>query len=257
MVTTATPAPEIPAPAPGPTNSFARIVGVIFSPKATFASIAAKPSWIVPVIIAVFLGLGFSTAVSKHIGWTDLVRQQMAASPRAQKQMESLSADQRERAIANQAKIMPYIFYSLNVAAPFIGVLLFAAIFMGIFNAVLGARIGFKTSLGVMSYAWIPQVIAILVAIPVLLAKDPSTIGDINNFMVSNPGALLSDDSPKWLVALLGSFDIFSFWTIITLSFGFSAADSKKLTFGKALGTIIIIWVIYVFAKVGLAAAFS
>lgn len=255
MVTTATPAPA--APVPGPTNPFARIVGVIFSPKATFASIAQKPSWIVPVIVAVFLGLGFSTAVSRHIGWADLVRQQIAASPRAQKQIESLPADQREQAIATRAVAMPYIFYTLNVVAPFIGALLFAAIFMGVFNAVLGARIGFKTSLGVMSYAWIPQVIAILVAIPILLIKDPSTIGDINNFMASNPGVVLSDDSPKWLVALLGSFDIFSFWTIITMSFGFSAADPKKLTFGKAFRTIIVVWVIYVVGKVGLVAAFT
>lgn len=255
MVTTATPAPEMPAP--GPINSFARIIGVLFSPKATFASIAARPTWILPVLIAVVLGFCFTTVISKHIGWTDLIRQQIAASPSAQKQIESLPADQRDQALASRAKVMPYIFYSLNAVAPFIGVLLFAAIFMGIFNVVLGARIGFKTSLGVMSYAWIPQIIAILVAIPILLAKDPSTIGDINNFMASNPGVLLSDDSPKWLVALLSSFDIFSFWTIITLSFGFSAADSKKVTFGKALGTIIIVWLFYVAAKVGLTAVFS
>ena len=36
--------------APEKVNSFGRIVGVIFSPKETFESIARQPTWLVPVI---------------------------------------------------------------------------------------------------------------------------------------------------------------------------------------------------------------
>lgn len=254
MVTTATPAPE--APAPDSSNSFSRIFGVLFSPKATFASIAARPTWILPVIIAVVLGLCFTTAIGKRVGWRSVIEKQIASSAAAQKQMDQLPADQREQALDTRVKIAPYFGYTLNVIAPFIGVLLFAAVFMGIFNAVLGARIGFKSSLGVMSYAWLPQIVTLLFALVILFIKDPSTV-DIQNVVASNPGAVLSDDSPKWLVALLGSLDLFSFWTLITLSFGYSAADPKKISFGKALGTFIVIWLFYVAVKVGIAVAFS
>ena len=41
------------------------------------------------------------------------------------------------------------------------------------------------------------------------------------------------------------------------MAIGFSAADPKKISFGKALGTIVGVWLIYVVIKVGLTAAFS
>ena len=41
------------------------------------------------------------------------------------------------------------------------------------------------------------------------------------------------------------------------MAFGFSAADPKKISFGKALCTVVGVWLIYVIVKVGLAAAFS
>jgi hypothetical protein len=46
------------APAPAPINHFARLIGVFFSPKPTFQDIAARPSWLVPVIIMAILGAG-------------------------------------------------------------------------------------------------------------------------------------------------------------------------------------------------------
>jgi hypothetical protein len=44
---------------------------------------------------------------------------------------------------------------------------------------------------------------------------------------------------------------------MILMAFGFSAADPKKISFGKALGTVVGAWLIYVIVKVGLVAAFS
>ena len=32
-------------------NSFARIFGVLFSPKATFQSIVRRPTWLVPIML--------------------------------------------------------------------------------------------------------------------------------------------------------------------------------------------------------------
>ena len=38
-------------------NSFARIFGVLFSPKATFQSIVRQPTWVVPIIPAAWFSL--------------------------------------------------------------------------------------------------------------------------------------------------------------------------------------------------------
>jgi hypothetical protein len=41
------------------------------------------------------------------------------------------------------------------------------------------------------------------------------------------------------------------------MGIGYSAANPKKISFGKALVTIVVAWAIYVVCKVGIAAAFS
>jgi hypothetical protein len=89
-----------------------------------------------------------------------------------------------------------------------------------------------------------------------MFIKDPATV-DIEHLVASNVGAFVSDDSPKWLVTLLTSFDIFVFWTMILMALGYSATDPKKISFGKALTTIVIVWIIYLAVKVGFTAAFS
>jgi hypothetical protein len=56
---------------------------------------------------------------------------------------------------------------------------------------------------------------------------------------------------------LLGSLDLFSFWMMILMAIGYSATNPKKISVGKAFGSIIAVWFIYVLVKVGIAAAFS
>ena len=75
--------------------------------------------------------------------------------------------------------------------------------------------------------------------------------------MATNAGAFLSDDAPKWQESLLSSFDLFVFWYLILMSIGYSATDPKKISFGKAFGTVVGVWLLYVIVKVGFTAAFS
>lgn len=113
-----------------------------------------------------------------------------------------------------------------------------------------------KGSLGVVSHALMPGFIAGLLGVVILFLADPSSV-DLQNLVASNPGVLLSDNSPRWMVSLLGSFDIFSLWTMLLMAMGFHAASPKKISFGKALGVILFAWAFYVVLKVGVAAAFS
>lgn len=254
MVSTATPAPE--TPAPEPVSSVGRLFGALFSPKATFESIAAKPTWILPILIAVLMGIAASTVISQRIGWRAVIEKQIASNPRAQKQMESLTAEQREQSISTQVKFTPKIVYTINVVVPFLAAVIVAAIMLAAFNLILGARMNFKTSLGITAYSWCPAIVSGLLAILILYIKDPSTV-DVQNIVASNPGAMVSDDTAKWLVSLLGSLDVFSFWTMILMAFGYSATNPKKISFGTAFITVLGVWAVYVLFKVGLTAAFS
>ena len=80
---------------------------------------------------------------------------------------------------------------------------------------------------------------------------------DLQNLIASNVGAFLSSDSPKWLIALGTSLDLFTFWIMTLMAIGYSVAAPKKLSFAKAFISIFVAWFLVVLVRVGAAAAFS
>ena len=259
----ASPETPIPATSPAPStetggsdSSFGRIFGVLFSPKPTFEAIVRRPTWILPLILVVCVSVTVIFLFGQRVGWRSFMIRQDQQSARTQKQMESMTAEQREKMIDTQTRLAPIITYPAVVIGTFIYAVVIAAVLMLAFNLIHGTKIRFLPSLGIVSYSWVPGIIGGLLAIVILFIKDPSTV-DLEHLVASNGGAFLGDDSPKWLVSLLTAFDLFIFWNMILMAFGFSAADPKKISFGKALGTVVGVWLIYVIVKVGLVAAFS
>lgn len=244
--------PVVAGEAPESSNAIARMLGALFSPRQTFDSIARRPTWLPPVILACLVAFAVVALFSHRVGWRSYLDKQVANSSRFQQ----LSAEQQQRTMEAQLKWTPRIAYAEVIIAPFAGALMLAAILLGVLNGLGGTRFNFKTSLGIVSYSWMPNVISGLLGIVVLLVKDPATI-DLQNLVASNAGAFLADNSPKWLVAMLTPVDLFSFWVMILLAIGYSAAAPKKLSSVKAFAWIFSLWVVYVLVRVGLTAAFS
>jgi hypothetical protein len=61
----------------------------------------------------------------------------------------------------------------------------------------------------------------------------------------------------RWLLALLKSIDIFTFWTLILLAIGFATTNPKKLKGSKAFTIAFNLWAVYVVCRVGGAWIFS
>jgi uncharacterized membrane protein YkgB len=239
----------------GSTNSVSRIFGVIFSPQATFESIIKRPTWILPLISIILVSLAVIYVFGHRVGWRSFMDRQNQANARLQKQMESMKPEQREDMLETQTKFASIFGYVGVIIATPIAAAVVAAIFMGVFN-LLGGKVPFVTSLSIVSYAWVPGIIGGLVGILVIFLKDPSTV-DIQHLVAANAGAFLSEDAPKWLDTLLSSIDLFAFWNMILMAFGYSATNPKKISFTKAFIAVTSVWLIYVLVKVGFAAAFS
>src|SRR5436309_1742151 len=107
-------------PTPAGMSEFSRIAGVFFEPAQTFEDIAARPRWLVPLLLILAMTLAFSVTFSQHVGWERMMRQQLEASPRA----AQLSAEQKEQQIAMMARFAP-IF---GVAGPIIVIPVFALV---------------------------------------------------------------------------------------------------------------------------------
>jgi hypothetical protein len=233
-------------------NSIGRVFGVIFSPKATFESIARRPTWLLPMLLVTLISLSIIGLFGHRVGWRSFFEKQAANSSRFQQ----LPPDQQERSLQLQLKYGPPYVYAIGAISPAIAAVVIAAVFLGLFNLVFGARLGFKTSLSIVAHSWMTGVVSGLLGVLIIFLKDPSTV-DLQNLIASNAGAFLSSDSPKWLIALGTSFDLFTFWTMILMAIGYSVAAPKKLSFGKAFVSIVVVWLLVVLLRVGAAAAFS
>jgi len=104
-------------------NSFSRIFGVLFSPKATFESIARRPTWLVPVILLCIVELCIIGVFSRRVGWRGLIEKQMANSS----QFQQLSPAQQQNQIEVALRYAPAFGYVEVILAPFLAALAFAA----------------------------------------------------------------------------------------------------------------------------------
>ena len=226
----------------------ARIIGVFTDPKATFADIGRRPTWLVPVILIAVVNLIVAAGIGQRSGWERIVRQQLEKNS-----SQNVSAEQMQRQIEMGTKVASVMGYVGPVAGAFVGVVVVAAILMGTVN-IFGGNVTFKQSLGVTAHASLVGIIAAVLTLVVLYAKPPDEF-DINNPLAFNLAAFLGEGTSKVMVALAKSFDLFSFATMWMLAVGY-AAVSGKMTFGKALAAVGLPWAVFVVCRVGWAAIF-
>ncbi len=233
-------------------SPFGRIVGVFFSPKSTFEDIVRAPSWALPVIISTVLSIAVSVGINQRINWREFMAQQIEKSSAA----AQMSPEQKEQRIEGGAKFSPPFTYAIGACAPLLAVVIVALVLWGGYNLLGGADTSYKTSLAITSHAFLTGLISGLLFLLVLYLKPVGGV-DLENPVATNIGALLPDDSAKWLVTLCKSLDIFSFWNMVLLAIGFTATNPKKLKGGKAYSIIFMIWGAYVVVRVGWAFIFS
>ena len=227
--------PAVPEAAPS-LGTLARITGVLFNPKPTFADIAKRPSWVAPMVVLFVIYLGLNFALVQHTDWVEVTKDQIAKSKFAARQIEQLPEEQRARAIeqgAARAKIFRYV--RAVIGWPLL-ILVLSGVYLLAFKLLGGARTNFTTAFAVTAFAHLPMGLRELIAIPVTFLKDPASI-DPENFLASNPAAILGD-LPAWQMVPLAFLDVFGIWALILMAVGFSATDPKKLPFGKSLGIV-------------------
>jgi len=247
---TATP-PPLPPPLPQSLSEVERLTGVFFSPGKAFADIARRPRWWIPILLIGIVSTIYLNAYSSRVGFERIVRQTIEQSSRA----ESMSAQQREQAIAVGASFARIAAYGGGIVNILIAILIASAVLAFMVNNLMGGNLRFPSLMGIVSYAFLPQILVTALSMLVMYQKAPDDF-DLRNPLLFNAGALMPNDSAQWLKGLAGSFDLFSFWIIALIAIGISAA-APKIKFGKALGAVLFPWAIYVALKTAYLAAFA
>jgi hypothetical protein len=251
MATPPSPTPEL-APEPAPIGEVGRMTGVLFSPTPTFENIVARPSWFAPLALLCVLAIAVIALFGQRVGWRGFLERQFDKDPR----VANLTPDQREQRLNAAIKLAPPITYASLVIGTFLVPVIVAAVMLGAFNLLAGTRLNFKVALAIVSFSWMPLAIHGLLSLILLFVKSPDTV-DLEHLVASNPGAFISSDSPRWMMALLTSFDVFAFWVMVLMAIGFAAASPKKVSFAKGLTIVVAVWALWVLIHVGWVGALS
>src|SRR3954447_1826886 len=220
-------------------NSFQRIIGVLFSPDATFASIARRPDWVVPLVLLLLVSLAAGVIIAPHVDFG-------AAAREAMEQNKNASPEQIDKAVRISASIGK-VFTYISPVLSLIGLLVIAGIVLLAFR-IFGGEGDFKQAFSVTCYSSIPTIIKSVVTLIIIVAKGGIIPAQALATLVrSNLGFLVDYKTNPVAFALLSSFDIFSFWFLALLIIGFSyVARVSKV---KAAVTIISLWIIVLLLK--------
>jgi hypothetical protein len=220
-------------------SSFGRLLGVLFSPVKTFRSIAERPTWAVPLVVFVLAIALMTFCMFQKVDFAEAMRAQMAAQGQ-----EAPNADQMGGFMKGCAAVSAIVF-------PVILVLVLAGIYM-VFN-LFGGQLRYKTSLAVVAYAAMPAVVMALLSVPVILSKPELDMQQLQSgrVLASNLSFLAPEGASPRLVALLGSLDFFSLWSLVLTIVGFHLA--ARVSKGTAAGVAIAVWLLITLFGVAMA----
>jgi beta-lactamase regulating signal transducer with metallopeptidase domain len=199
------------------------MLGVLFSPRETFAAIVARPRWLGVMVVTLILT---SAAYYMILGSQDM---QDAIVDQQVRAIESRGNAVSDEQVANMERFIGYLPVGYAVGVFVLGPLFGAAvagIITGIFTTLMGGNGTFKQVFAVMNHAGvIPALSAVFVA--GMLAIGAKPVG------VRPPGANLGVFLPmleetSFLAVMLRSIDMFLLWWMIVLAIGLGVLYKRR-----------------------------
>ncbi|MFQ5771358.1 MAG: YIP1 family protein [bacterium] len=220
-----------------------RVIGVFTSPAKTFASIAVKPSWLLPIIIYSVVNIVFIFFAREIIVSETLTQQEERMVERG---MES---GQIEQALSTTENVMKYTMPIFGVIVPIILILLVSAVFLFVGNVIMGGKASFKSIFSATAHSFLIGSLGALIMLPLILAKDTMQV----SFSLAS---LMSEEARKtFLYQLLLKVDIFWIWWIAVYSIGLAMIYKMKTQ--KMATAVVTVYAIYAVIASALSGLFS
>jgi hypothetical protein len=209
----------------------ARMVGVIFSPRATYAAVAARPRVLgaLAVVLAVIVAATFlflSTDVGQQASLDDNVRRMEAfgrtVSDVQYAQMEQMAPYSRYFAAVFQLILMPIL------------ALIVAGLAFAVFNALLGGDATFKQVYAIVVHSGAIMVVQALFGLPLAYARE--SLSGTTNLGVFVPFL----DENSFAARMLGSLDLFLIWWMVSLAIGLGVLYRRRT--GPIATTLLVIY---------------
>jgi len=209
----------------------ARMVGVILSPRATYAAVAARPRVLgaLAVVLTVIVAATFlflSTDVGQQASLDDNVRRMEAfgrtVSDAQYAQMEQMAPYSRYFAAVFQLILMPVL------------ALIVAGLAYAVFNAALGGDAAFKQVYAIVVHSGAIMVVQALFGLPLAYARE--SLSGTTNLGVFVPFL----DENSFAARTLGSLDLFLIWWMVSLAIGLGVLYRRRT--GPIATTLLVIY---------------
>ena len=223
-----------------------RPLGVLIAPGKTFASIAVRPTFLVPFLLLLLVGTAAGLVMTSKIDFGESIREATAESGR----------EVPEEDLEQTIEVMNKFGWVFGMAGALVvqpvGLLLAALAFFLAFK-IFGSEMTYGHSLAVICHAAMPILVVTFITLIVAAGKAELTPTEMQDGLVaSNAAHFLSDDTSALVRAGARLIDFFSFWILALLLIGYRAVSGVKAQ--TATLTVISLWGVWMLLKFGLSA---
>ena len=235
--------PSTPATSASEMSTAETLTGIFFEPSRTFEALRARPRFLVAGLILLALACLVTLILYMRVDMGQYMRERMERSPQAAQATEAQKEMQVRMGKTLGAVAVPLsvpILIAGGAALYLLGVMAF------------GGSISYLKAVSVWTYSSLPpSVLGALIAILVMFLKSPDSI-DPEHMVVTNPGALMSEESSRVLVAALSQFDLLRFFGLFLAALGLR--KMAKLSSTQAWTIVLGLWLIGALLRIGSAA---
>jgi hypothetical protein len=212
----------------------ARLIGVLFSPQATFQRIVAAPRWVgaLATVTLVTCALTFGM-LSTQRGQSAMLDQQV-------RQTEAFGQTVNEEQYSRMEQMLPMMRYFVTgsqlVMIPVITMVVVGILF-AVFNALLGGSATFKQVAAVVTHSGAVTLVQQLFIAPLNYARE--SMSSATNLAVFVPFL----DEGHIVARFLGVIDLFIVWWLLVMAIGLGVLYRRRTApiFWSFIGIYVII----------------
>jgi len=201
-----------------------RFVGIVTSPRDTFAKVAAHPKWlgmlVLVVLVSASLGTWFqSTEVGRQATFDASVKYMEAFGIKLNDQAYDRMQQSMMDAPVWRTVLQTGLSTVVNVPIMYLAM---AGILFGVFSAALGGGATFKQVFATVVHAGVISTLGQIFTYPIFYLREAMT--SATNLGVLFP--MLPEGS--FLAKFLGTIDLFTVWWVMVLAIGLAVLYRRK-----------------------------
>ena len=195
-----------------------RIIGVLVSPKTTYAAVAAKPrSMAVLAVVLLIVGVAQGLFLSSEVGQQSVLDQQIRAMESFGINVTDQMYDQMEQGMkwaAITGPISQAIFWPIAIAIQ-------AGILLVIFSLLMGGTATFKHVYAVVTHSTVVVAVQQVFTMALSYASGKTAGANLAIFV-----PMLEEKS--FVTLFLGSIDLFLVWATVNLAIGLGVLYKRR-----------------------------